>query len=171
MRNQSLASNAIEENQYLTFILRGELFAIGILNVKEIREFGPLTSVPMMPDFIKGVINLRGSVVPVLDLSARFGHPLSEPGRRSCVVVIEVNNDGAVQDIGIIVDAVSAVLEIPPADIEAPPAFGSRIRADFIEAMGKIDDRFVVILNIAKVLSVDELAVLEDASDESADTE
>jgi purine-binding chemotaxis protein CheW len=149
-----------ENQQYLTFMLGGEMFAIGILNIKEIIEYGRLTAVPMMPAFIRGVINLRGSVVPVIDLSARFGRPSAPITRRSCNVIIEVDSADAKQDIGIVVDSVSEVLEIPFGEIEPPPAFGARIRADFISGMGKVDGNFVIILDLNKVLSVDELAML-----------
>lgn len=153
-----------EEGQYLTFTLRGEMFAIGILNIKEILEYGSLTAVPMMPDFIRGVINLRGAVVPVVDLAARFGGTSSEVTKRTCIVIIEVNADAGQQDIGVVVDAVSEVLEIPAGEIEPPPAFGAKIRADFIHGMGKVDGKFVIILNVDKVLSVDELAVVSQVS-------
>ena len=125
---------------YLTFALGGEMFAIGILNVKEIIEYGNLTQIPLMPSFIRGVINLRGSVAPVVDLAARFGGQASTPGRRSCIVIVEVTTDDGVRhDIGLLVDAVSEVLDIPPAEIEPPPSFGAKIRADFIFGMGKVD--------------------------------
>lgn len=154
-----------QESQYLTFLLRNEMFAIGILNVKEILEYGMLTSVPMMPDFIRGVINLRGSVVPVVDLGARFGGKPCDIGKRTCIVIMEVSSEDGHQDIGVVVDSVSAVLDIPAGDIEPAPAFGARIRADFIDAMGKIDGKFVIILNVGKVLSVDELAMLGQVSE------
>jgi purine-binding chemotaxis protein CheW len=154
-----------EDQQYLTFLLSGEMFAIGILNIKEIIEYGNLTEVPMMPSFIRGVINLRGSVVPVVDLSARFGRDKTEVSRRTCIVIIEVeNNDESKQDIGVMVDSVSEVLEIPRSEIEPPPAFGAKIRVDFIHGMGKVAGKFVIILNANKVLSVDELSMLGEAS-------
>lgn len=149
-----------EEAQYLTFLLGSEMFAIDILGIKEIIEYGSLTSVPMMPAFIRGVINLRGAVVPVVDLSARFGRSASAVTRRSCIVIIEAVNEGEKQDIGVVVDAVSEVLEIPAAEIEPAPSFGARIRADFISGMGKVKDKFVIILDADKVLSVNELAML-----------
>jgi purine-binding chemotaxis protein CheW len=102
-----------EEGQYLTFMIGGEMFAISILGIKEIIEYGHLTTVPMMPDFIRGVINLRGAVVPVVDLSARFGRAASEVTRRSCIVIIEVESAEEKQDVGVVVDSVSEVLEIP----------------------------------------------------------
>jgi len=149
-----------EEEQYLTFLLGGEMFAIDILGIREIIEYGSLTSVPMMPEFIRGVINLRGAVVPVVDLSARFGRSASAVTRRTCIVIIETDNDGEKQEIGVVVDSVSEVLEIPAANIEPPPNFGARIRADFISGMGKVKDKFVIILDANKVLSVSELAML-----------
>ena len=147
-------------SQYLTFSLGGEMFAVGILNVKEIIEYGNLTEIPMMPAFIRGVINLRGSVVPVIDLSARFGGKSAEAGRRTCIVIVEVSDGEANHDIGIMVDAVSEVLDIPGSEIEPPPSFGAKIRADFIFGMGKVDGKFVIILNINKVLSIEEIAQL-----------
>lgn len=154
-----------EEAQYLTFMLGGEMFAIGILGIKEILEYGQLTSVPMMPAFVRGVINLRGAVVPVIDLSARFGRHNAEVTRRSCIVIIEADNDGNTQDIGLMVDSVSAVLEIARSEIEPPPAFGAKIRADFISGMAKVNGAFVIVLNVDQVLSVDEMTLLSEASD------
>ncbi|HMX16617.1 MAG TPA: chemotaxis protein CheW [Rhodocyclaceae bacterium] len=151
-----------EPLQYLTFSLGGEMYAVGILNVKEIIEYGTLTEIPMMPPFIRGVINLRGAVVPVIDLSARFGAAPTQVGRRTCIVIIELADGESRHDMGVIVDSVSEVLEIPPSEIEPPPAFGARIRTDFIAGMGKVAGRFVVILEIRNVLSVDEMAALAD---------
>lgn len=154
-----------EEGQYLTFLIGGEMFAISILGIKEIIEYGNLTTVPMMPEFIRGVINLRGAVVPVVDLSARFGRTASEVTRRSCIVIIEVEEDEEKQDVGVVVDSVSEVLEIAAAEIEAAPSFGAKIRADFISGMGKVNGKFVIILNADRVLSVDEMARLSGVSD------
>ena len=154
--------------QYLTFLLGGEMFAVGILNVKEIIEYGNLTEIPMMPPFIRGVINLRGSVVPVIDLAARFGGAESQVGKRSCIVILEVSEGDFRHDIGIMVDAVSEVIEIPGSEIEPPPSFGARIRADFIQGMGKVAGRFVIILNIVRVLSVDEIALLAQVASAEA---
>lgn len=154
--------------QYLTFSLGGEVFALGILNVKEIIEFGNVTEIPMMPAFIRGVINLRGAVVPVIDLSARFGGKNSAVSRRTCIVIVEVDADEGKQDLGVIVDAVNEVLEIPRAEIEPPPAFGARIRADFIQGMGKVDGRFVIILNVERVLSTEEIAMLTRLGDDDS---
>ena len=148
--------------QYLTFSLGGEMFAVAILNVKEIIEYGTVTEIPMVPPFIRGVINLRGAVVPVIDMSCRFGGKPTQVGRRTCIVIIEHNEDDTKQDIGIMVDAVSEVLEISSSEIEPPPSFGAKIRTDFISGMGKIADKFVIILSIDKVLSVEEIARLAE---------
>ncbi len=161
--------------QYLTFLLGGEMFALAILNVKEIIEYCNLTEIPMMPRFMRGVINLRGSVVPVIDSSARFGGVESVVSRRTCNVIVEIKggeegdeSGSESHDIGIIVDSVSEVLEIHHSDIEPAPSFGAKIRADFIAGMGKVGGKFVIILNIDRVLSVDELAQLNRAHGEGA---
>ncbi len=158
------ASGAAAPAQYLTFTLGGEMFGVGILNVKEIIEFGSVTEIPMMPAFIRGVINLRGAVVPVIDLAARFGGKVTEVGRRTCIVIIEVTDEETRHDIGVIVDAVSEVLEIPGSEIEPPPSFGARIRAEFIQGMGKVAGKFVILLDISRVLSVEEIALLTGES-------
>lgn len=171
---RSLRAPAIKEDetedqrQYLTFMLGGEVFAIGILVIKEIIEYGDVTVVPMMPDFIRGVINLRGAVVPVVDLSARFGRKPVERTRRTCIVIIEIETDGERQDIGVAVDAVNAVLEIAHDQVEPPPTFGAKIRSDFIHGMGKVAGKFVIILNVNKVLSMDDLALLEQLGGDAA---
>ena len=173
----------LSRQQYLTFMLGGETFAIGILAIKEIIEYGQLTEVPRMPDFIRGVINLRGAVVPVIDLKARFSNRLTEVARRTCIVIIEVQSgDDETQDIGILVDAVNEVLEIPQPDIEPPPSFGAAIESRFINGMGKVNDKFVIILDIAHILMIDEISQLaadhtesvsplanNEGSDESSD--
>jgi len=163
--NAGGTSRDAEEQQYLTFQLGAEMFAVGILNIREIIEYGSLTTVPMMPAFVRGVINLRGSVVPVIDLAARFGRKESVINRRSCIVILEVDGSSGLQEVGVVVDAVSEVLEIPASDIEQPPSFGARIRADFITGMGKVDGRFVILLNVQKVLDVDEMAELAGVTD------
>jgi len=154
--------------QYLTFTLGGEMFAVAILNVKEIIEYGTVTEIPMMPGFIRGVINLRGAVVPVIDLSCRFGGKATQVARRTCIVIVEMSEGDTKQDIGVMVDAVSEVLEIAQADIEPPPAFGANIRTDFISGMGKVNGKFVILLNVARVLSVEEIAALSQMADGNA---
>ena len=147
--------------QYLTFMLGGEVYALAILNIKEIIEYGKPTTVPMMPPFIRGVINLRGAVVPVVDLASRFGGPPADVTRRTCLVILEISSTDGRQVIGVVVDAVNEVIEIAGSDIEPPPSFGARIRSDFIAGMARIDESFVVLLDPMRVLSVEELAQLE----------
>ena len=160
--------DAPDVQQYLTFALGSEMFAVGTLSVKEIIEYGQMTVVPMMPGFIRGVINLRGAVVPVIDLAARFGRSETVITRRTCIVIVEVPNEDGKQDIGVVVDAVSAVLEIAPADIEPVPAFGAKIRSDFIAGMGIVAGRFVILLEVGKVLSIDEIAALATVAEPNA---
>ncbi len=162
------AAVADAPQQYLTFTLGGEMFALAILNVKEIIEFGTVTEIPMMPKFIRGVINLRGAVVPVIDLSCRFGGLPTQVDRRTCIVIVELNEGDDKHDVGIMVDAVSEVLEISATEIEPPPLFGAKIRTDFIEGMGKIEGRFVIILSVSKVLSSEEMAMLSQAAESVA---
>jgi len=150
-------------SQYLTFTLGSELFALGILSVREIIEYGQLTPVPMLPPSILGVINLRGSVVPVLDLSLRFGLAGTRIGQRTCIVILEVSRGETSQVIGVVVDAVNAVLDIAAADIEPAPSFGMRIRTDFIQGMGKVDGRLLVLLDIGQVLSAEDIELLDSA--------
>lgn len=153
-----------EQHQYLTFLLGQEMFAIGILAIREIIEYGSVTEVPMTPPFIRGVINLRGAVVPVVDMAVRFGREVQENTKRTCIVIVETDTPKGPQEMGIVVDAVSEVLEIPAGDIEPPPEFGARIRIDFIRGMGKINGKFVVLLDVNRVLSIDEVAVVAGIS-------
>ena len=167
----STAVTAVDSapQQYLTFTLGGEMFAVAILNVKEIIEYGTVTEIPMMPGFIRGVINLRGAVVPVIDLSCRFGGKSTEVARRTCIVIIELMQDDQKHDIGIMVDAVSEVLEIARSEIEPPPTFGAKIRTDFISGMGKVNGKFVIILDVARVLSVEEIVMLTQVADSGSE--
>ncbi|MFA9216187.1 MAG: chemotaxis protein CheW [Sphingomonadaceae bacterium] len=153
-------------SQFLTFMLAAEPYAVGILHIKEIIEYGSLATVPMMPACVRGVINLRGAVVPVMDLAARFGRPSSIISKRSCIVIVEVASaDGeGKQVLGMLVDAVNAVVEIAAADIEPAPSFGTRIRPDFIAGIGKANGKFVILLNIEQVLSTDEIVELARSS-------
>jgi purine-binding chemotaxis protein CheW len=153
-----------EPAQYLTFMLGGETFAIGILAIKEIIEYQSLTAVPMMPECVRGVINLRGAVVPVMDLQARFGRPSSPITKRTCIVIVEVRaqteNGPEGQVIGVLVDAVNEVIDIAPGEVEPPPAFGARIRTDFMQGMGKVKGKFVILLDVDQVFSLDDIAQL-----------
>ena len=154
-----LAPLAAEPAQYLTFMLATEVFAIGILAIKEIIEYRGLTEVPMMPACVRGVINLRGAVVPVMDLQARFGRPSSPITKRTCIVIVEIAAGDERQVIGVAVDSVNEVLDIEPTDIEPPPDFGARIRSDFIQGIGKVKGRFVILLNVDSVLALEEISL------------
>src|SRR5689334_18355880 len=160
----SIATGPGEQSgQYLMFVLGGEAFGMGILAIKEIIEYANLTEVPIMPAYVRGVINLRGAVVPVIDLCVRFGKQPSAVTKRSCIVIIEIDAGGERHDIGVVVDAVNAVLEIPGSEIEPPPSFGAHIRTEFIQGMGKVNGRFVILLDVNHVLAVEEMSVLTGA--------
>jgi len=148
------------EHQYLSFRLGDETFGLGILAVREIIEYGGMTDVPMMPPCVRGVINLRGAVVPVLDLAARFGRAPATIGRRSCIVIVESGMPPEQQVLGLLVDAVHAVLDIDPGQIEPPPSFGAGLRNDFIKGIGKVNGKFVILVNLESVLNVPEIAAM-----------
>jgi purine-binding chemotaxis protein CheW len=164
----ALPAVVVQPSQYLTFMLGAEVFAIGILAIKEIIEYTSVTDVPMMPPYLRGVINLRGVVVPVVDLSVRFARAPSPVTKRTCIVIIEIQTQGEGQDVGVVVDAVNAVLDIPPADIEPPPAFGTRLRTDFIHGMAKVDGKFIVLLAVGHILAFEQMQQVADAASEDA---
>ena len=157
--------------QYLTFMLGGEMFSINILRIKEIIWYTSMTEVPMMPPCIRGVITLRGAVVPVMDLSSRFGKPATPVTKSTCIIIVEVetHNEGERQNMGVVVDSVQAVLEIPASEIEPPPAFGTKIRSDFIEGIGKVHGKFVILLNVNKVLSTQEIGQMGQVAASASD--
>jgi len=155
--------------QYLTFQLSGETYAINILHVREIIEYGSITPIPMTPEFIAGVINLRGSVVPVVDLNRRFGGDVASITKRTSVIVIELKREDFEIEIGVVVDLVNDVLEIRQSNIEPAPKFGAKIRTDFIEGMGKVEDKFLILLNVDNILAIDELSVVESISSSNQD--
>jgi purine-binding chemotaxis protein CheW len=148
------------EHQYLSFRLGEETFALGILAVREIIEYGGVTDVPMMPACVRGVINLRGAVVPVLDLASRLGRGPSPIGRRSCIVIVESGAPPEQQVLGLLVDAVNAVLDIDAAQIEPPPGFGAGLRNDFIAGIGKVNGKFIILVSLEAVLNVPEIAAM-----------
>jgi purine-binding chemotaxis protein CheW len=149
-----------QQGQYLTFQVANEGLGINIHEVKEIIEISNITRVPMTPDYIRGVINLRGNVVPVVDLSSRLSHEKSVITKRSCIVLVEISADGETQSIGMLVDQVNEILEIPKENIQPAPEFGADIRVEFIQAMGRVGDEFIILLEISRVLSVSELSQL-----------
>jgi purine-binding chemotaxis protein CheW len=151
----------VQGRQYLTFTVTGVSFGIAISSIKEIIEYRTPTEVPKMLGYMRGLINMRGRVVPVIDLAVRFGRSKVEPTRRTCIVILDMQQKQEQHDIGVVADAVSAVVEIADADVEPAPSFGSHLRTDFISGMGKIGDEFVILLDIEKVLSIEELTTLE----------
>ncbi len=161
------APAATRTGQYLTFWLGDEAFALDIRNVREIIQHGPMTSVPLMPAFVRGVINLRGAVVPVIDLAARFGRAPARVGKKTCVVIFDALRDGERVELGLMVDAVSEVIEIAAAQIEPPPNFGTTVRRDFIQGMGKVGSRFVIVLDPDHAFDVGEMAEMCAASQEA----
>lgn len=157
--------NVVRGKRYLSFLLGGELFAIDIVRVREIIEYSPPTIVPLMPPTLRGVINVRGSVVPVVDLALRFGWKPQALGRRTSIIIVEILHSGDRHVLGLVVDRVNAVTEIKDEDIDAPPAFGARLDADFISGMARCDGRFIIVLNIERALSVTEMAVIASAAE------
>ncbi len=147
--------------QFLTFELNNDIYGIEILNVREIIDYGNITRVPMMPNFIAGVINLRGSVVPVVDLALRFSENPSVRTKRSSIIIVDVEYQQQNLEIGVTVDVVNEVLDISTNDIESAPSFGTKIRTDFISGMGKVNDQLLVLLDIENILSIDELSVIQ----------
>lgn len=152
----ALKQSTAEDEQYLTFVLGRETMAITIAPVREIIEYAAPTDVPMMPGSVRGVINLRGMVVPVVDLAVRLGRTAGSVTRKTCIVVVETGDAEAPQTFGIVVDAVNAVIDIAAAEIEPPPPFGAALRTDFIAGLGKVNGQFIVILDTAKILAMDD---------------
>lgn len=147
--------------QFLTFRLHDNVYGINILDIKEIIDYGAITRVPMMPEFIAGVINLRGSVVPVVDLALRFSEKPSVRTKRSSIIIVEIDDQPQKQEIGITVDAVNRVLDLGPGEMEPAPAFGTKIRTDFISGVGKLEGRMLVLLDVGNLLSIAELSAVE----------
>jgi purine-binding chemotaxis protein CheW len=145
------------QQQYLTFFLADEEYAVGIQRVKEIIEYTAITKVPKVPVWIRGVINLRGNVVPVVDLAVRFGMDERPVTKTTCIVIVEVQQESERAVMGVIADAVNQVIDLAPKDIEEPPAFGTRVRLEYLFGMGKLGKKFALILNIDSVLSAAEL--------------
>jgi purine-binding chemotaxis protein CheW len=155
------AGDIVRTDQYLTFTLAEETFAIEIVKVREVIDYVHLTRVPRMPVFLRGVINLRGSVVPVIDLRLILSMPSVERTVDTCIIIAEVNMDGEPLHLGMLADSVQEVIEIDPSQIDPPPRLGSMLNTEFIRGMGKRGEGFFIILNIDQVLSSDEMAGIE----------
>lgn len=159
----------MQDIQYLTFLLSNELFGLGILYIKEIIEYESVTHVPMMPDYIPGVINLRGNVVPVIDLNTRFYKKKTETNRKTCIIITEIKLEKENLDVGLLVDAVNEVVDIPENQIEEAPSFGSKIRLDFIQGIGKLENQFVIILKINQILDLSEIQTIQETSAQTSE--
>lgn len=151
-----------ETRQYLTFKLGNEIFATDVAKVREVLDLTTITQIPRTPDFMAGVINLRGSVVPVVDLRLKFGMTLAEQTVNTCVIIVEVDLDGETVVMGAMADAVQEVLDLEPDQIEPPPRIGTKMNTDFIRGMGKHLEQFIIILDINKVFTIEELELVQE---------
>ncbi len=164
--DEQFNKDPLSHQHFLTFLLRDECFGISINSVKEIIEYDNVTPIPLMPDFVKGVLNLRGDVVPVIDLSIRFNKAPTEVQKRTCIVILEIIFEDQIVTIGAVVDSVSEVIEINMDNIEPAPTFGARIRAQFILGVANVGEQFVILLRGERVLSLDEMAaIIEKVAD------
>lgn len=159
---------AASAGQYLTFVIAGEEYAANILKVREVIEYDTLTAVPNTPAWIRGVVNVRGSVLPVVDLAVKFGLPASAISKFSCIVITEVDCEGEKITMGVLVDAVSRVIEFAATEIEEPPPFGTRVKIEYLLGLGAIGKKFCQILDIDKVLTADELLAISHSLEASA---
>jgi purine-binding chemotaxis protein CheW len=155
-------SGITETTQYLTFKLEDEVFALDILQVREVLDFTTITKVPRTPDFMRGVINLRGSVVPVIDMRLKFGISKTEKTLNTCIIIVEVSLDSEKTILGALADSVQEVVDLEPNQIEPAPKIGTRLKTEFIKGMGRRNDQFIIILDIDKIFSADELAVVNE---------
>ncbi len=162
--DQAIKAMADREGKYLTFSLAQEEYGIGILKIREIIGMMPVTSVPQTPEYVKGVINLRGKVIPVADLRLRFGMQAIDYTDRTCIIVVEIAGQVGTIQIGIVVDAVSEVLNIKGEEVEDTPTFGTKLDTDFILGMAKMEGGVKILLDIDQVLSAEEIVVLEKAA-------
>lgn len=162
--DQTVKAMAEKEGKYLTFTLAEEEYGIGILKIKEIIGMMPITSVPQTPEFLKGVINLRGKVIPVMDLRLKFGMEEMDYTERTCIIVVEIEGQACTIMIGLVVDAVSEVLNIKTDDIEDAPNFGANLDSEYILGMAKMEGGVKILLDIDRVLSTEEIGRLEKAS-------
>jgi purine-binding chemotaxis protein CheW len=162
--DQAMKAMADKEGKYLTFNMAEEEYGIGILKIKEIIGMLPITSVPQTPEFVKGVVNLRGKVIPVIDLRLRFGMPTMDYTERTCIIVVEIDGQAGTKQVGIVVDSVSEVLNIKGEDIEKTPTFGAKLNTDYILGMAKMEGGVKILLDIDQVLNSEELSLLSEAA-------
>jgi purine-binding chemotaxis protein CheW len=156
--------------QYLTFMIGGEEYGVSLLKVKEIIEYDTVTEIPKTPEWVRGVINLRGNVVPVIDLAVKFRLAPSVAGKLTCIVITEVACEGEATVMGVMADSVCQVIDLKPQEIEAPPTFGTRVKVDYLLGMARSGKKFCLILDTEKVLSTEELLELPDAVEASSES-
>lgn len=156
-------ANTIETNQYLTFKLQDEVFGLAIGKVREVLDFTTITKVPRTPDYMRGVINLRGSVVPVVDLHLKFGLEQTEKTVNTCIIIVEIDMDGEITVVGALADSVQEVVDLEPEQIEPAPKIGTKLNTAFIKGMGKREEEFIILLDIDKVFSSDEISQVQRA--------
>ncbi|MBI5894162.1 MAG: chemotaxis protein CheW [Deltaproteobacteria bacterium] len=155
-------STITQTTQYLTFKLEEEIFAFDISQVREVLDFTTVTKVPRTPEFMRGVINLRGSVVPVVDMRIKFGMPKAEKTVNTCTIIVEINLDGEKIVLGAMADSVQEVIDLEPNQIEPAPRIGTRLKTEFIKGMGKRNDQFIIILDIDRIFSSDEISLVQE---------
>jgi purine-binding chemotaxis protein CheW len=155
------AADILETTQYLTYKLGDEIFALDIAKVREVLDFTEITKVPRTPAFMRGVINLRGSVVPVVDMRLKCGMSMTEKTVNTCIIIVEVMVDNEPTILGALADSVQEVMDLEPDHIEPAPKIGTRLNTVFIKGMGKREGKFVIILDIDKIFSTDELALVQ----------
>jgi purine-binding chemotaxis protein CheW len=160
-------AETMETTQYLTFKLDHEVFALDITKVREVLDFTTITKVPRTPEFMRGVINLRGSVVPVVDLRLKFGMSKTGQTVNTCIIITEVTVDGDITVLGALADSVQEVMDLGTDQIEPAPKIGTKLRTEFIKGMGKQNDHFVIILDIDKVFSTDELVLVQTRNEDA----
>lgn len=155
-------TSIVEVKPYLTFTLGEELFSVEVSKVREVLDYTNITKIPRTPEYMRGVINLRGSVVPVMDLRLKFGMSRTENKRNTCIIVLEINTDDETIILGALADSVQEVFELEPDQIEPAPRFGTKFKAEFLRGMGKRDENFIMILDIDKVFTTDELSIIQE---------
>ena len=163
MQNDIGLGVAVNADQYLTFMLAGEEYGVDILRVQEIKGWGKVTSIPGTPEYVRGVMNLRGTIVPILDLRKRFSMDQIDYGPTTVVIVLRVECEGRDRIMGVVVDAVSDVYAVPAEELSPPPDFGGNVHVEFVRGLATVDEKMVIILNIDKLLNADDLEAVSHA--------
>jgi purine-binding chemotaxis protein CheW len=154
------------QNQFLSFTLADDIFAIDVVMAREIVDYAEVTQVPQMPEYMQGVVNLRGAVVPVIDMRLKFGMDAGESTRDTCIIVMEIDSDGEMMTVGALVDSVQEVMDLDPSQIEPAPKIGTKLNTEFIQGMGNLGEKFIIILDINRIFSADEIDVVKAVTDE-----